>query len=106
MPLLARDPAVFWRVEKRREELAWRMLAGEEPGDPGALGTMTLLAGGSMHQLNLIGGEIWKLCDGTRDRAAIAAALQTRFDAGDDELRPAVDAFIDDLTARGLVREE
>lgn len=106
MPLLTREPSVFWRVEARREEQARRILAGQEEGDAEALGTMTLLAGGSMHQLNVVGGEIWKLCDGTRDRAAVAEALRERFEAGGDELRGAVDEFVEDLLARGLVREE
>ncbi len=101
----ARDPAVFWRVEKAREERARRILAGEEEGDAEGLGTMTLLAGGVMHQLNLLGGEVWKLCDGTRRRGEIVAEVAARFDAPADEVRAAVTVFLDDLVVRGLLRE-
>jgi len=104
--VLVRDPGVLWRVEKRREEQALRILAGEEGGDAEALGTMTLLAGGSMHQLNLMGGEVWKLCDGTRDRASILAAIAGGFEAGEEDVRETVDAFLADLLGRGLLREE
>jgi pyrroloquinoline quinone biosynthesis protein D len=100
-----RDPAVFWRVEKAREERARRILAGEEEGDAEGLGTMTLLAGGVMHQLNLLGGEVWKLCDGSRGRGEIVAQVAARFDAPADEVRTAVTSFLDDLVARGLLRE-
>lgn len=106
MKVLSRDPAVLWRVERKREEQALRILAGEEAGDAESLGTMTLLAGGSMHQLNLLGGEVWKLCDGTRDRAALLAEIAARFEAGEEEVRESVEGFLADLAARGLVREE
>ncbi len=101
-----RESSVFWRAEKAREERAWRILRGEEEGEAETLGTMTLLAGGSMHQLNLLGGEVWKLCDGTRGRAEIAADVAARFAAPAGEVRAAVDDFLDDLIARGLAHEE
>ena len=96
---LQRNPQIVWRIEKRRQEsVIERMEAGEEAGDEG---TVILLLSGMMHQLNLLGGMIWNLCDGTRDVDAIVTALQQEFDVDRDELQNDVREFVDDLIERG-----
>jgi pyrroloquinoline quinone biosynthesis protein D len=70
------------------------------------VGTVTILAGGIMHQLNLMGGEIWKLCDGGLDRDSVVAKLLDQFDVDLDTLRDDANAFIDDMMQKGLMHEK
>lgn len=46
---------------------------------------------------------IWLLLDGTRDRAALLAALAAQFDCGEAMIAPEVDAFLAHLAEAGLV---
>jgi pyrroloquinoline quinone biosynthesis protein D len=95
---------------RRREGIAWReepeaaaeALAALAAGrDAGGEGTLLLVERGRVHELNYLGGEIWKLLDGARDAAAIAAALLPRFEVGREELEADVAAFLADLERRG-----
>ena len=88
-----------WREEPdaAREALA-ALEAGE---DAGGAGTLLIVERGRVTELNLLGGEIWKLCDGTRDVAAIVDELLPRFDVGRDELDADVREFLADLAGRG-----
>jgi len=96
---LVRNPDIVWRVEKRREEEIVKALErGEDVSERGAV---ILIISGMMHQLNLVGGRIWSLCDGSRGRRDIVDHLAAEFDAERDELEADVDAFIDDLQKRG-----
>ena len=94
-----RNPALIWRHEKRREEEIVAALARGE--DVSERGTVILLEGGTMHQLNLVGGMIWSLCDGSRTSAQIAEALAAEFDAERSELEADVTTFVADLQQRG-----
>jgi pyrroloquinoline quinone biosynthesis protein D len=94
-----RHPDIVWRVEKRREEAVLQALdAGE---DVSARGTVILMLSGMMHQLNLVGGRIWVLCDGSRTLAEIADALAGEFVVDSSELAGDVGEFVDDLQQRG-----
>ena len=110
MPILKRNPSVRWRVESHREERARQALTG--PGGEAAggevedLGTVTLLSGGVMHQLNLLGGEVWKLCDGTRDRRAVEQELLAVFDVDEATLVGDLSLFLEEMISKGLLREE
>lgn len=95
---------------RRRQGIAWReeaeaareALAELEAGrDPGGDGTLLIVERGRITELNLLGGEIWKLCDGTRDAAAIVDELLPRFEVGRDELSRDVAEFVADLVSRG-----
>lgn len=104
MAHLQRNPDIIWRIEKRREkELLAALDAGEEPSDSG---TVTLILSGMMHQLNLIGGMIWQLCDGTRDLDAVVDALAADFEVERFELRADVEAFVADLFERGWLKRD
>jgi len=94
-----RRPGLPWREEPdaAREALA-ALEAGE---DAGGAGTLLIVERGRVTELNLLGGEIWKLCDGTRDAGAIVDELLPRFDVGRDELAADVREFLADLAGRG-----
>ena len=94
-----RRPGLPWREEP---EAAREALAALEAGrDAAGEGTLLVVERGRITELNLLGGEIWKLCDGTRDVAAIVEALLPRFEVGRDELARDVVEFLGDLVARG-----
>lgn len=99
MKRLQRNPDIVWRVEKRRQQAVIdRLEAGEEIGDEG---TVILLLSGMMHQLNLLGGMIWTLCDGKRGIEHLVGELQAEFDVDAETLQADVQEFIDDLLERG-----
>lgn len=98
LSVLQRNPQIVWRHEKRREE---QVLAGLEAGeDVEERGTVILLISGMMHQLNLLGGMIWNLCDGTRSEAQIVAALLAEFEVEPEILAADVSEFIQELLKR------
>ena len=98
MALLERNPQIVWRNEKRREE---QVLKGLEAGeDVAEHGTVILLISGMMHQLNLLGGMIWNLCDGSRNEEQIIDALLVEFDVERELLAEDVAEFIQDLLKR------
>jgi len=96
---LIRNPDIVWRVEKRREEEILKAL--ERGEDVSERGTVILIISGMMHQLNLVGGRIWSLCDGSRSRRDLIDLLAAEFDVERDELAADVESFIDDLQRRG-----
>lgn len=99
MKPLVRNPDIVWRVEKRREaEIVQALERGEDVAERG---TVILIISGMMHQLNLVGGRIWSLCDGSRKRADVIHELAGEFDAERAELAEDVEAFIEDLRQRG-----
>ncbi len=106
---LRRNPDIQWRVEPHREDHVRKVLC-----DPGrtaedkeitGIGTVTLLDGGIMHQLNLLAGEIWKLCDGSMDRSGVVSCLEELFDVDLSELKADVDSFLDEMTDKGMIYE-
>lgn len=98
MALLQRNPDIVWRHEKRREEQVLQEL--EAGGDVAERGTVILLISGMMHQLNLLGGMIWSLCDGTRSEEQIVDLLLQEFEVERAELAADVSEFIEDLRQR------
>jgi pyrroloquinoline quinone biosynthesis protein D len=96
-----RRPGLPWREEA---DAAREALAALEAGsDAGGEGTLLVVERGQITELNLLGGEIWKLCNGTRDVAAIVEELLPRFDVEREELERDVAEFLADLAARGWV---
>lgn len=110
MKKLSRNPEVSWRVEPAREAHVREVLEdpsrAAEDGEAGDVGTVTLVSGGVMHQLNLLGGEIWKLCDGRLDRGSVTAHLMRIFEVDEKTLRKDADAFIDAMLEKGLLDEQ
>lgn len=46
---------------------------------------------------------IWRLIDGTRDRAALARTLAADFDCSQADISPDVDEFVTELKELGLI---
>ena len=61
------------------------------------------LSSGDFFSLRESGAAIWDLIDGTRDRAAVLAALARDFDAGEADLAADLDAFLAELRGNGLL---
>lgn len=99
MNTLVRNPDIVWRVEKRRQEDILQAL--EEGEDVSERGTVILIISGMMHQLNLVGGMIWNLCDGSRNPEDIVAELAAEFEVEREILSRDVEDFVDDLVNRG-----
>ena len=96
-----RRPGLPWREEPDAARDALATL--EAGGDAGGEGTLLIVERGRITELNLLGGEVWKLCDGSRDVAAIVEELLPRFEVEREELARDVAEFLADLLARGWV---
>ena len=104
MSLLKRNQEIVWRVEKQREaEVAKALEAGSDPGEQG---TVLLIVSGTMHQLNMVGGTIWQLADGSRSMDQITDDLVEDYDVDRSELEEDVINFVDDLVQRGWLSYE
>jgi GeoRSP system PqqD family protein len=96
-----RNPEVVWRLEKGIQEMAWdKARKGEEYEE---MGVLTLLVGESIHQLNLVGAEIWTRINGVNSVEKIAAEVATLFDWEDKEAGEAVLEFLKGIEERGWV---
>ncbi|UCD34482.1 MAG: GeoRSP system PqqD family peptide chaperone [Nitrospiraceae bacterium] len=99
---LFRNPDVMWREEEEYKDQA---MAGLEKGeDIEDVGTSVLFSGGTMMSLNILGTEIWKLCDG-RTLDEIVRALVEIFDVQPEVLREDAAGFISELKEKGYIYE-
>jgi GeoRSP system PqqD family protein len=99
-----RNPEVVWRLEKGIHEMAWdKARKGEEHED---MGVLTLLIKESIHQLNLVGAEIWTRINGVNSVEKIAAEVATLFDWDSDEAEEAILEFLKGIEERGWVTLE
>lgn len=60
-------------------------------------------AGDEIHSLDEVGTFIWRLIDGKRTVAEILAALVAEYEVAEDAGRRDLEAFMDELAARGLI---
>ena len=65
-----RNPEVVWRLEKGLHETAWDKARKEEEYED--LGVLTLMVKGGIHQLNLVGAEIWLRINGIAERGWVS----------------------------------
>jgi len=100
-----RNPKLVWRDEpERREEILATLGKGVEDEESG---WVIVVDGGDIHQLNLIAGDIWMLCDGTRDEGSIAAELIKTYDVDPTMLAVDVTSFVRDCLEKGwLIRKD
>lgn len=56
--------------------------------------------------LNLTGGEVWRLIDGTRDRDAIVAQLAADYGVGAAEIGPEIDELLGELREAGFLASD
>ena len=64
------------------------------------------LASGDFFSLTDSAAAIWDLLDGTRDRAAVLAALSVQYDAAQTDLARDLDNFLGELRSGGLIAGE
>ena len=64
------------------------------------------LASGDFFSLEDSAAAIWDLLDGTRDRAAVLAALSAQYDAPNADLARDLDSFLGELRSGGLIAGE
>lgn len=98
-----RNADAVWREETIRKEEASKGL--ETGDDVSGVGTSIILLHGRIHSLNILGTEIWKLCEG-RTPEEIIAAIEEEFDSDPEILRRDVISFLEDLKGLGLIYEE
>ncbi|HEY3348126.1 MAG TPA: GeoRSP system PqqD family peptide chaperone [Nitrospirota bacterium] len=103
MKNIRRNPDVVWREEEdAREEVIGAMERGE---DASCEGTVLLIVSGMMHQLNILGAEIWKLLDG-RDESAVVDEIAKAFEMDRPTIESDVHNFLTDLADRGWILYE
>ena len=84
-------------ARRRSPDVAWQMIGDEA--------VVMDLAGARVVGLNPVGSLVFSLVE-ERDEEGLARAVCERFDAPPDQVRADVSAFLADLRARGLVRED
>lgn len=90
--MTAADPG---RLRLRDDGMEWRTLEDE---------TVVLdLQGSRYFAINATGTLLWPLLAQGATRAQLAAAVQERWDVGEDQAARDVDAFCADLEAEGLL---
>ena len=96
-----RNPEVVWRVEEGMRELVWdRARKGEEYED---LAVLTLMIQGAIHQLNLVGAEVWTRINGINTAEKIAREVAALFEPDPEEMERDVAQFLRDLGEKGWV---
>ncbi len=96
-----RNPEVTWRLEKGMREVAWdKARKGEEYEE---LGVLTLMVKGTIHQLNLVGAEIWTRINGINTVEKIAAEIADLFEADPKEIEKDVTDFLRGIEKHGWV---
>ena len=97
-----RNPEVVWRLEKGLHEIAWEKARKEEEYED--LGVLTLMLKGEIHQLNLVGAEIWTRLNGINALGKISAEVATLFAWDAEEAEEAVLEFLRGIEEKGWVR--
>ena len=97
-----RNPEVVWRREKGLHEIAWEKARKEEEYED--LGVLTLMLKGEIHQLNLVGAEIWTRLNGISALGKISAEVATLFEWDVEEAEEAVLEFLRGIEEKGWVR--
>lgn len=93
----------MWREEDKFREQAYSGLGkGEDVSD---VGTSVVLYSGKMFSFNLLGTEIWRLCDG-KTVEDIISELRESFEVEKGVLRKDVIAFLENLKKEGLIYEK
>ena len=96
-----RNPEVVWRLEEGMRELAWeRARKGEDYED---LGVLSLMVKGTIHQLNLVGAEVWTRINGIHTAEKIARDVAALFETDEKETEREVEEFLRDLEEKGWV---
>jgi hypothetical protein len=96
-----RNPEVVWRLEKGVHAMAWDKARKEEDFED--LGVLTLMVKGGIHQLNLVGAEIWTRINGINSLEKISSEVALLFGWEQAETEEAVLDFLKGLGEKGWV---
>ena len=96
-----KNPEVVWRLEKGMHEMAWGKARKDEEYED--LGVLTLMIGGSIHQLNLVGAEIWTRINGVNSPKKISREIASLFGWEEGETEEAVLEFLKGIAEQGWV---
>lgn len=96
-----RNPDVVWRLEKGLHAMAWDKARKEEEYED--LGVLTLMVKGGIHQLNLVGAEIWTRINGISTVERIAGEVGELFGWEAGETEEAVLEFLRGIAEQGWV---
>lgn len=100
---LSKNPDLVWRDEpESRDEI---LAAMEEGRDTDESGWVVIVDSGEIHQLNLLAGDIWMLCDGTKDEAAIVAELVAVYEADPVLVLADVNEFVEECLSKGWLQK-
>jgi pyrroloquinoline quinone biosynthesis protein D len=98
-----RRPDIVWREEEEARQDAVEALGrGEDATDEG---TLIIVDGGAIFELNLLGADVWKLLEDERSAGEIARDLLDVYDVTEGELTADIDEFLRDLVERGWVEK-
>ncbi len=97
-----RNLEVVWRVEKGMHEIAWEKVRKEEEYED--IAVLTLMVDGKIHQLNLVGAEIWTRLNGINALGKISAEVAALFSWDPEEAEEAVLEFLRGIEEQGWVR--
>jgi hypothetical protein len=97
-----RNLEVVWRLEKGLHEIAWEKARKEEEYED--LGVLTLMIQEEIHQLNLVGAEIWTRLNGINTLGKISAEVAALFSWDPEEAEEAVLEFLRGIEEKGWVR--
>lgn len=96
-----KNPDVVWRLEKGMQDMAWDKARKDEQYED--MGVLTLMIGGSIHQLNLVGAEIWTRINGVNSLKKISREIASLFGWEEGETEAAVIEFLKGIAERGWV---
>jgi len=96
-----KNPEVVWRLEKGMQELAWDKARKDEEFEE--MGVLTLMVKGTIHQLNLVGAEIWMRVNGVKTVEKISEEIAALFGWEKEETDEAVLDFLRGIEERGWV---
>ncbi|NIO17141.1 MAG: PqqD family peptide modification chaperone [Deltaproteobacteria bacterium] len=99
-----RNPEVNWRLEKGLYENARE--EAKRGGDYEDIGVLTLMAGNSIHQLNLVGAEIWLRINGIAAVDTIVKEIAEIFEVDSEEMKGDVVEFLNSIRERGWITIE
>ena len=98
-----RNSAAMWREEDGQKEIVLQGL--DKDSDVADIGTSIVLMNGTIHSLNILGTEIWKLCEG-KTPAEIVSELKDIFDVEQARLETDVNSFLSEMKGLGLIYEK
>jgi GeoRSP system PqqD family protein len=99
-----RNPDVQWRMEKGMYESAKEKAKNDE--DYEDIGVLTLMVGNSIHQLNLVGAEVWIRINGINRVEKMVQEIAELFAVDPEMIKEDVVEFLNSIKERGWITIE